>query len=258
MLCLRRHLVYTLTVPFLCGPRMTFSMVHHVRAEGKQFVTTRNTKGGNQEHMFAFISGIESVHVSKLFADLIIRWQDIVQDHLKTSAGLTPKLLVAAVLSQYGTIISPYMMETGQTLQQTLKDCDLQKLIENLKDEKSSGETTAHIRTLSQTLIQMNIKLTGTRSTMHYLADSANMLVHDITPFDKYVNARLDEWDNQNSGDLKVALRQLDSCKEQLRDNDKLLMVRKNMLQYKADIKSLQQYIEINVGMVSRSDNCPK
>lgn len=151
-------------------------------------------------------------------------------------------------------------METGQTLLQTLKDCDLklQNSIENLKDEIPSGETSAHIRALSQTLIQMNIKLTGTRSTMHYLADSANMLVHDSTPFEKYVNARLDEWDNPNSGDLMVALRQLDSCKEQIRDNDKLLMVRKNMLQHKTDIKSLQQHIDINVGMVSCPGNCPK
>ncbi len=36
-----------------------------------------------------------------------------------------------------------------------------------------------------------------------------------------------------------------------MRDGDKLGIVQKMMLQYKQDIKSLQQHIDINVGMVS-------
>jgi hypothetical protein len=86
---------------------------------------------------------------------------------------------------------------------------------------------------------------------MNYLADSANCLVIDITPFEAYVKARLHEWnENRHLENLKISLQKLDSCLEQIRDNDKLIMVKNNMSQYKTDIKSLQQHIEINVEMV--------
>jgi hypothetical protein len=100
-----------------------------------------------------------------------------------------------------------------------------------------------------------------------------------ITPFEQYVEARLNEWhktsersrlkkevtDPKEPDHLKRkrtttfntkligALQELDSCSEKIRDHDKLVMVRKNMLQYKTDIESLQQHININVGMASRS-----
>ena len=51
--------------------------------------------------------------------------------------------------------------------------------------------------------------------------------------------------------ETEKALRKMDSCREQIRDHDKLVMVRKNMLQYRTDIEALQQHININVGMVS-------
>ena len=56
--------------------------------------------------------------------------------------------------------------------------------------------------------------------------------------------------EDPDSKKLKKALRKLDRSREQIRDHDKLVMLRKNMLQYKADIESLQQHININVGMV--------
>ena len=147
-------------------------------------------------------------------------------------------------------------------------DDDLQKAIRNLENEKepdpSSGQTS-QIRGINKNLIGMNIELTGTKSTMHYLAESADVMVKYITPFEQYVEARLNEWHTTSERtrlkkevtdpkepdlDLKRkrtktfnnkllgALQELDSCSEKIRDHDKLVMVRKNMLQYKTDIES--------------------
>jgi hypothetical protein len=223
-------------------------MVHHIKAEGMNFIPAKSTTRGNQEHMFAFIRGFKSKDIGKLLTDLVPRWQDIPGDHLKTSAGMTPRLFVATLLSYYGSTISPSIREVYKNLK--VYDNVLKRAICN---EVSVFEKTDHIRSLNMSLIAMNISLTGTRSTMHYLADSANVLVNSIIPFEEYVKARLSEWDNPDREILKKEMRKMDSCREQIRDNDKLAMVRKNMTQYKTDIKSLQQHIDINVGMVSDS-----
>jgi len=110
---------------------------------------------------------------------------------------------------------------------------------------------------------------------MHYLAESADVMVKNITTFEQYVKARLSEWHKTSERirlrkysdlDMKMkrtttfnnklldALQELDSCCENIRNDDILVMVKKkNMLQYKTDIESLQQHININVGMVSHS-----
>jgi hypothetical protein len=247
--CLPR-LVYTLRVPFSSKPTIILSIVHHIRAEGKNFVST----GGNKEHIFGFIAGFERKHLGQLLTDRVTRWQDIPQDHLKTSTGMTPRLFVAALLSQYGSIVYEDIIRAGRNLE--TYDSELNKvfpILTNMTQESSDDNTNDRIHRLSLNLIGMNLKLTGSRSTAHYLAESANVLVKDISTLEKYIEARLEEWtENPDRGDLKEALRQLDSFKETIRDNDKLVMVRKSMFQYKENIKSLQQHIDINVGTVSQ------
>jgi hypothetical protein len=250
-------LVYTLRVPFIAELKVAFSMVHHIRAEPDKWIQTTDTSGNNQEHMFAFITGMKSQHIGQLLTDLINRWQDIAKDHLTTSAGMTPRLFVAAVISQYGSIIAPSIIEAVDMLKQS--DMDLKSSIEKLgnKTREPPEAITKHISSLNQKLIDMNIKLSGTRSTMHYLGQSADVLVNSIIPFETYVKSRLSDWGPKHSKAYSKALRtaynQLDNSRERQRDNDKLVMVRKSMLQYKTDIKSLQQHIDINVGMVRHS-----
>lgn len=90
---------------------------------------------------------------------------------------------------------------------------------------------TSHIREVSKILIRINQKLTGTRSTMHYLVDSVNVLVKKIMPFEECLIVWLEEWE-QNPGSVEPieALQQLDISKESIRDHDKSVIVRKNML----------------------------
>ena len=239
---------------------MAFSMVYHIRAERDKWIQTTDTDGKNQEHMFAFVTGMKSQYIGQLLTDLINRWQDIAKDHLATSAGMTPRLFVAAVLSQCGTIIAPSIIGAVDMLREC--DMDLRSSIEKLGDktQESREAVTDHISSLNQNLIQMNIQLSGTRSTMHYLGQCADVLVNSIIPLETYVKSRLDDWGPKHSEAhtkaLKASIDQLDISKEHQRDNDKLIMVRKSMLQYKTDIKSLQQHIDINVGMV-RHSKCP-
>lgn len=123
---------------------------------------------------------------------------------------------------------------------------------------ESRIQVTKYIQDLNKTLVDMNIELTGTRSIMHYLSESANVLVNKISPFEDYVNARFKDWEDKHEKHplralrtLKKNFRDLDGFREKIRDNDKLMMVWKCMLQNKVDIKSLQLHIDINIGMVS-------
>jgi len=172
---------------------------------------------------------------------------------VKATAGMTPRLFMATVLSQYGSVVAQEVIISGRTLVRC--DMKLQAALAKLRDAEpgSSDDVTAEIGQMNDTLINMNIKLTGTRSTMHYLAESAHTLISGVTTFEQYIHARLSEWtENADSRDLMKALHDMDSCKESIRDNDKLELVRKTMGQYKMDIKSLQQHIDISVGMASR------
>jgi hypothetical protein len=256
---LTSNIVYTLRVPFLARRTAVLSLVHHIRAEGNQFVPAKQGAGKdqpNQEHIFGFIAGFTSEDLGLLLTDLFTRWQDISRDHLKTTAGMTPRLFMAAVISQYGSIVAQEIIRSGRALVKC--DRELQTALDNLNSVApgSSGDVTVDIRRMNMTLINMNKNLTGTRSTMHYLADSALTLHSGVSTFEEYIKARLSEWqENPDSGALKDALLQLDSCKESMRDRDKLELVRKNMQQYKVDIKALQQHIDINVGMASYPPN---
>jgi len=88
---------------------MVILSIVHIRAEGKNFVRT----GGSRERIFGFIAGFESRHIGQLLTDRVTRWQDVPQDYLKTSTGMTPRLFVAALLSQYGSIVYEDIIRAG-------------------------------------------------------------------------------------------------------------------------------------------------
>ena len=212
--------------------------------------------------MFALITGNTSGEVGQLLLDPMSRWQDITTDHLEISSGMTPRLLTAAVIEQHGHVVLRKIKDSCK-----LHDGDeeLAEAIKELqKETKVSGtKATTAVQSLSANLIKMieiNRDLASIRSTMHYLAESANALVNKISTFEDYVKARLGDWEeNPPVGRRKVLKKlernfhQLDSYRKKIRDNDKLTMVCKNMFQHKTDIKSLQQRVDINVGMVSHS-----
>ncbi len=167
---------------------------------------------------------------------------------------MTPRLFMATVLSQYGWIVAQEVFKSARTLVSCDKQLQAALVKLRVAEPGSSDDVTAEIGQMNETLINMNINLTGTRSTMHYLAESAHTLINGVSTFEHYIQARLSEWtENTESEDLKKALHGLDSCKESIRDNDKLELVRKTMGQYMVDIKSLQQHIDISVGMASHS-----
>jgi hypothetical protein len=96
-------IVYALRVPFIAAPKITFSMVYHVRAEGNEFIKTKNTDGDNREHMFAFVAGLTSQQIGFLLTDLIRRWQDVVDDHCmenRSCVCLTHESLLPPFYSQ--------------------------------------------------------------------------------------------------------------------------------------------------------------
>lgn len=159
------RVVYTLRVSFLPQPTVVLSMVHHIRAEGNDFVSTKNTTSGNRGQMFGFIAGLEGLDIGQLLTNRVNRWQDIPQDHLKTSTGMTPKLFVAALLFQYSFIVCEDVIRAGFKLRRC--DNELNDVVPNITNVSlaSSDDMTNRIRLLNQTLIDMNLNLTGTRSS---------------------------------------------------------------------------------------------
>lgn len=177
---------------------------------------------------------------------------------------MTPKLFLAAGLSQYGSFVGHGIMRAAKNLvgcDKRLED-NLRKLgsmpaagdasAQDCATLESCDYITTEIHTVNMNLINMNRKLTGTRSTMHYLADSADLLVKRVSAFETSVQARLEDWtlNKENHTALMSEFRKLDCFKESIRDADKLELVKKSMFQYKVDIKALQQHIDITVAMV--------
>lgn len=112
--------VYILRIPFASQLGVLFSMVYHIRTEGNRLVQRRTSSGDNDEIMVAFIAGLNSTQISEALMGLAVQWQDVARDHMKTSARLTPRLLIARILSQCESIISL------RTIDQSLKGYDRQ------------------------------------------------------------------------------------------------------------------------------------
>jgi hypothetical protein len=207
--------------------------------------------------------------IKAIFIVLIPRWQDISLNHSLPNGGITPRLFIAALLSQYGSTISHNVESTTSMLSGF--DTSLSSVLDAIYEGKSEEEISKLVKEIlpssSKIVVRITQKLRGVKFTMHYLAESAQVLVKDITPFHEYIRARLDDWmapealrqktalssqwvKNPNSGKLEHGLKQLDIAKEHLRDQDMLIMVRNNMFQYKQHIKGLQQHINLNIGMV--------
>jgi hypothetical protein len=218
-------------------------MVHHIRSIGKSFVAADNSDTNNKEHMFAFIEGITSEQTGHLLLGILNRWQNDPTARADQGAAITPRLVTAAVLAYHGYVVARVITNAFDDLEQL--DIDLESAVKEVEDKTESirATSTENIHLLNQNLIKINRNLTRTRSTMHFLAESADLLVNGITPFDKYVTER--------SKDLDDSFHLLDSFKERIRDHDKLTMVSKSMLQHKTDIESIQRHIGINVDMVS-------
>ena len=74
------------------------------------------------------------------------------------------------------------------------------------------------------------------------------------------IEARLHEIDvlsSSDAGELKTALSNLDSFKQQLRDKEKLEIVMKRIVYDEVRVDSSQKHIGINMEMVSFSDMRP-
>jgi len=80
------------------------------------------------------------------------------------------------------------------------RDKELKDATRELQNETtvSGKKSTTAVHSLSANLsemIEMNRDLASTRSTMHYLGESANFLANKINTFEDYVKARLDDWE---------------------------------------------------------------
>lgn len=224
-------------------------MVYHVRVDGTGFQGSKSAETGEKEQIFAFVAGLLSQDIEDLLTGVLSRWYDIRQDHTVDTVGITPKLFLATILSHYGTMTSRSIIQASFMLE------DFDKTLEIALKERNTPKDSENLKKMNRDLIKMTRVLTGTRSTMHYLAESADLLVNRNSDFNEYLTRRLEDWKGPDqkalADNLVTASHSLDSYREKFRDKDKLEMIRKSMQQYVVDIKSIQQHVDINVGMVS-------
>ncbi|KAG4441127.1 hypothetical protein IFR05_003417 [Cadophora sp. M221] len=242
--------LYTLRVPVLASP-LILSMVYHVRVDSTGFQGSNSAETGEKEQMFAFVAGLSSHDIEDLLTGVLNRWCDIRQDHTVDTVGITPKLFLATILSHYGTMTSRSIIQASFKLEDF--DKTLERALEDQKTPKAISDSE-NLKKMNRALIDMTRVLTGTRSTMHYLAESADLLVNWNSDFNEYLTRRLEDWKGPGqkalADNLVAASQSLDSYREKFRDKDKLEMIRKSMQQYVVDIKAIQQHVDINAGMV--------
>jgi len=170
------------------------------------------------------------------------------------SIGITPMLFIGVLLKWYGfradtVVVGGFESLTGIDKELMMDDKTL--LEGNIKTKEK------HYRGLNTRLAELNANLTGLRSRVNYVAESAQDLIRDSCTMTRYVADELNsgEYDCLHSRkSLKQALRVLDSSKFVKRDNDKMDLIARAMRQYQVDIESLKVHLTINIELVSNFD----
>jgi hypothetical protein len=139
------------------------------------------------------------------------------------------------------------------------ENVDLNKQIKDRLTELDQLTPETHkvmaegIRKINIDLVRMNEDLIGTRTAMHNLTDSAKFLIKDLSRFEEYVLANVEEWCGEEIRDnMRGDLNLLDSFKRLIPDRNELVLVKKNIQQYQVDIECRQRHIDHSFGMVSR------
>lgn len=239
--------IYTLKVPLAAELQVNFLMVYHIKAQGGEFIapTPTHAEESNRESIFAFIAGLKTPHIRQLLSQLVDPlWRDKQVGRLDTGFGITPRLVAAAVLVQCGDISSSIIADTLLTLQR----CDKQLVLGN----SESPEHEVDIRAVNHTLLSLNRRLTAATPMIDFVVESSDILGNQITRFDQFVSARLDEWEeNPHRSTLKDTCSSLDIFRHHVRDNERILKVRLGFRKDKASMRNLQKRIDINLSLFS-------
>ena len=171
----------------------------------------------------------------------------------RQDGGITPMLFIAAFLKWYGFEGRDAIAKGFKTL--TNIDKGLIK-----QDEKvpyaNLGEQAEYCRNVNMALASLNLSLTGLRSRVNYVAESARSLKSHVSTMKRYVEVEI-ERDQYNTtgqysrGHIKDLVDKVEDSVFVMRDADKFDMIERAMQQYQTDIKSLKAHLAINIGLVS-------
>jgi hypothetical protein len=261
VLILTSAIVYTLRVHDLghhntaVSPK-ALSMVHHITASGGRLVCGKNNEKKNKEQIFGLISGFKIQQIAQLLTGITESTRDLEKCEYNTQFTylvMTPWRLVTAALYQYCSFVGPFianMKDENVDLNKQIKDrlTELDQLTPETHKVMAEG-----IRKINIDLVRMNEDLIGTRTAMHNLTDSAKFLIKDLSRFEEYVLANVEEWCGEEIRDnMRGDLNLLDSFKRLIPDRNELVLVKKNIQQYQVDIECRQRHIDHSFGMVSR------
>jgi hypothetical protein len=167
-------------------------------------------------------------------------------------AGITPMLFISALLKWYGfkaaeTVVKGFALLTENDEMLLKQDKDLR--IGSIKEKAKKCDD------MNKQLTVLNKSLTGVRSRVNYVAESAGDMIRDSCTMVKFIKAEI----RHPGFDIAFGKRQsvlrdldiLDSVRFVMRDNDKFDLIERAMKQYSIDIKSLKAHLTINIGLVS-------
>ena len=225
------------------------SIIHHIRVEGGNLVPVSGIQGENKEQILGFVAGFDSIDIGMLFTNLWFQWQTSVRDNLETRAGMTPKLFMAAIISQCRFVVGYSITGTSQSL----KDIDLDLKCLKVDTPGKYKETKAAIQRINDQLIEVSQIIIGRGSELHYLANSNDALTGSASRFQEFIAACVQRWDGCcDQQDLLKQFQQLDSIHESARDRNQLELVSKSINQCQEEAQIMLKHININFGIVSQ------
>ena len=109
---------------------------------------------------------------------------------------------------------------------------------------------------MNRELTRLNLSLTGLRSRVNYVAESARSLKSHVSTMKEYLNVQIRKDHYNTTGQCSKDhdehfVDKLVNSVFELRDTDKFDMIERAMQQYQTDIKSLKAHLAINIGLVS-------
>ena len=167
--------------------------------------------------------------------------------------GVTPMLFIAALLKWYGFEVRDAIAKGFGTL------TDIDSILIEQDKELPHGnlrKQAEDCRRVNKQLTLLNQSLTGLRSRVNYVAESARSLKSHVSTMKKYVKVEIKEAQYNtigqcSRGNIKRIVNKLENSKFMMRDTDKFDMIERAMQQYQTDIKSLKAHLAINIGLVS-------
>ena len=204
-------------------------MAYHIRIYEDSVASSGLSTGVvKSEYIFAFVWGFGTYEMDEILDYLATRLNhNILSDHSRATARMTPEQLLVRVLQKQEIIMSRELLNIKKKLRSNAGDMTEELLI------KESGT------------------LWNIRSTIHCLNGVIDSLLNKFDPLQTAIENWLKAQNDPDSKRIMAEVNLLDICQKYLFEKGRLEMTRQSIGQNQVEAKILQEHVNLNISKLS-------